>query len=252
MVYGLWQSAAGLQVQECRQAIISNNLANADTPGFKADRLAFQERLNAATANGDMRSRNPVLDRMTGGLFATSAYTDFRQGNFVPSNNPLDAAIDGDGFFTVQTKDGPQYTRDGRFSKNAEGTLVHLASGGAALGSDGLPITLDPASKKAVQIDDTGLVRQGDRVAGRLALVDFADRKQIEKTGQNLFSANGQQRIDGTGRVKQSVYEASSVEPVSALVDMISTARAYEANAKMISLQDESLGRVVNDLGRVG
>jgi flagellar basal-body rod protein FlgF len=252
MVYGLWQSAAGLQVQEYRQAIISNNLANADTPGFKADRIAFQERLNAATAHGDMRSRNPVLDRMTGGLFATPVYTDFAQGNFVPSNNALDVAVDGDGFFTVQTKDGPRYTRDGRFSKNTEGVLVHLASGGAMLGTDGFPITLDPVSQAPIKIDEGGRVSQGDRMAGRMALVDFADRKQIEKTGQNLFSANGQQRIDGTGRVRQSMYEASSVEPVNTLVDMISTARAYEANAKLISLQDESLGRVVNDLGRVG
>ena len=134
MVYGLWQSAAGLQVQEYRQAIVTNNLANADTPGFKADRIAFQERLNAATAHGDMRSRNPVTDRMTGGLFATPVYTDFAQGSFISSNNPMDVAVDGDGFFTVQTKDGPQYTRDGRFSMNTDGALIHSASGGAVLG----------------------------------------------------------------------------------------------------------------------
>jgi flagellar basal-body rod protein FlgF len=252
MVYGLWQSAAGLQVQEYRQAIIANNLANADTPGFKADRIAFQERLNAATARGDTRARNPVLDRMTGGLLETSVYTDFTQGSIVPSNNPLDLAIDGDGFLTVQTKDGSRYTRDGRLAMTAEGLLVHAASGRPVLGTDGQTIVVDPTAGKPVRVDDTGEVRQGERIAGRLALVDFADRKRIDKAGENLFSSDGQKPVEGRGRIRQSAYETSSVEPASVLVDLISASRAYEANAKLIALQDDSLSRVVNELGRVG
>jgi flagellar basal-body rod protein FlgF len=252
MVYGLWQSAAGLQAQEYRQTIIANNLANSETPGFKADRIAFQERLNAATARGDMHARNPVLDEMTGGLFETPVYTNFTQGNIIPSHNPLDLAIDGGGFLTVETKDGPRYTRDGRLTMNVDGSLIQTASGCPVLGTDGQQITLDPLLKDPVRIDVTGRVRQGDRVAGQLALVDFADRTQIEKTGWNLYSAAGQQRIEGRGVIRQSAYEASSVEPATALVELISASRAYEANARLISLQDESLGRVVNELGRVG
>jgi flagellar basal-body rod protein FlgF len=252
MVYGLWQSAAGLQVQEYRQAIIANNLANAETPGFKADRIAFQERLNAATARGDLRARNPVLDAMTGGLFETQVYTNFAQGNIIPTTNPLDLAINGDGFLAVQTKDGPRYTRDGRLAMAVDGTLIHAASGRPVLSSEGQPITVDPASQTAISIDSSGRVSQGDRVAGTLALVDFADRGQLEKTGQTLFAANGQKSIEAGGSIKQAAYEASSVEPVAALVDLISASRAYEANARLVSLQDESLGRVVNELGRVG
>ena len=252
MVYGLWQSAAGLQVQEYRQAIIANNLANADTPGFKADRIAFRERLNAATVRGEMRARNPVLDQMTGGLFETPVYTDFAQGALVPSNNPLDLAIDGDGFLTVRTKEGLRYTRDGRLAMNADGMLVHAASGRAVLSTDGQPIVVDPTSRDPVKVDDSGQVRQGDHIAGRLALVDFADLRQIEKTGENLYASDGQKPVEGRGRIRQSAYEASSVEPASVLVDLISASRAYEANAKLITLQDDSLSRVVNELGRVG
>ncbi|HVP11929.1 MAG TPA: flagellar hook-basal body protein [Phycisphaerae bacterium] len=252
MVYGLWQSAAGLQVQEYRQAIIANNLANADTPGFKADRIAFQERLNAATAHGDMRARNPVLDAMTGGLFETPIYTDFAQGNIIPSNNPLDLAVEGDGFLTVQTKDGARYTRDGRLLMNADGELVHAASGGAVLGNDSQPIVLDPVAREAVKIDESGQVSQGERIAGRLALVDFGDRQQLGKVGENLYSANGLKGTEAHGSIRQSAYEASTVEPANVLVDLISASRAYEANARLIALQDDSLGRVVNELGRVG
>lgn len=251
MVYGLWQSAAGLQAQEYRQTIIANNLANAETPGFKPDRIAFQERLNAAAARGESRSRYPGLNAMTGGLFETPVYTDFAQGGVIPSNSSLDVAVDGEGFLVVKTKDGPRYSRDGRLTMNADGTLVQAASGAAVLDAQGQSIRLDSSSLESIKIDSSGQVRQGGAVAGQLALVDFADRRQIEKVGQNLYAANGVQPKPARGGIKQNAYEASGVEPVSALVEMISAARAYEANAKLITLQDESLGRVVTDLGRV-
>jgi flagellar basal-body rod protein FlgF len=161
-------------------------------------------------------------------------------------------AVVGDGFLSVQTKDGVRYTRDGRLIMNVDGTLVHASSGNPVLSADGQSIVLDTASQAPIKIDEAGQVLQGERPAGRLALVDFADRRQIEKVGQNLYSADGQKPIESRGNIRQSAYEASSVEPASVLVDLISASRAYEANARLISLQDESLGRVVNELGRVG
>ncbi len=252
MVYGLWQSAAGLQAQEYRQAVIANNLANAETPGFKADRIAFQERLNAASAHGDLQAGYPALDAMTGGLFETPVYTDFSQGGILPSNSALDVAVDGEGFLMVQSRDGVRYTRDGRFVMDNQGSLVHASTGGAVLNADGQPIMLDPSSSEPVRIDESGQVRQGERSVGRLALVAFADHRQLDKIGGNLYAADAAARSQKAGgRIKQSAYEASGVEPISALVEMIAATRAYEANARLISLQDESLGRVVSDLGRV-
>jgi flagellar basal body rod protein FlgG len=251
MVYGLWQSAAGLQAQEYRQAIITNNLANADTPGFKADRIAFQERLNAATAGGDLRARLPALDSMTGGLFETPVYTDFSQGSVIPSNDPLEVAVDGKGLLMVGTKDGVRYTRDGRMLMNKDGGLVHAASGAAMLDAEGQPMVLDRAAAEPVRIDSTGQVRQGDRLVGRLGLVDFADQRRLEKVGENLYAAEGVRPVEAQGRVRQFAYEASGVDPVTSLVEMIAATRVYEANARLISLQDESLGRAVTELGRI-
>lgn len=254
MIYGLWQSAAGLQAQQYRQAIIANNLANAKTPGFKADRVAFQERLNASMTKGTPSTRHPVLDTMTGGLFETEVYTDFRpnNSNLIASNSALDVAIQGGGFLTVQTPDGPRYTRDGRLIVDRNGTLLHVASGGTVLDAQGQPIILDPTSRGKIKIDESGNVKQGDNVAGRLALVDFADRQQLEKTGQDVFAADGVRLIEADGRIKQFYYEGSSVEPVQTLVEMIAATRAYEINARMITMQDDTLGRAVNDVGRIG
>jgi len=252
MIYGLWQSAAGLQAQEYRQAIIANNLANAETPGFKADRVAFQERLNAAVTGGDLRVSHPVLDAMTGGLYETPVYTDFAQGSLVPSNNDLDVGLDGEGFLVVQTPDGARYTRDGRMMMNAGGMLVHAVSGAAVLDGEGQPIFLDPSIKGRINIDESGRISQGRIPAGRLGMVDFPDTRKLEKVGQDLFAADGIRPVEARPAVKQNAYEASGVEPITALVEMIAAGRAYESNARMISLQDESLGRMVSELGRIG
>jgi flagellar basal-body rod protein FlgG len=254
MIYGLWQSAAGLQAQQYRQALITNNLANAETPGFKPDRIAFHERLNASMIESAPRSSHPVLDAMTGGLFETSVHTDFsfNDASLIPSNNRLDVAIQGDGFLMVQTPDGPRYTRDGRMILDQDGTLRHAASGALITDARGQPIDLDPASGEKIKIDELGNVKQGASVVGQLGLVDFADRQQLEKVGQNLYAADQARPVSADGRFRQFHYEASGVDPVKSLVEMIATARAFEINARLIALQDETLGRVVNDVGRIG
>ncbi len=252
MVYGLWQSAAGLQSQDYRQAIIANNLANVDTPGFKPDRISFAERLSAATAGAPRPTRHPVLDALPGGLFETPIHTDYSQGAIESSTNPLDVSIDGEGFLTVQTPDGPRYTRDGRMTMNRAGELRHVASGYPVVDRDGKPILLDPSQMNNLKIDELGQIKQGERAAGRLALVDFADRSGIEKTGQNLFAADRARPINASGTVRQFSTEASGANPVTSLVEMIDATRAYQMNATMLTLQDESLGRVVNEMGKIG
>lgn len=250
MVYGLWQSAAGLQAQQYRQAVITNNLANASTPGFKSDRIAFQERLSAARGGGTQGPGHATLDALTGGLFATPVYTDFSPSSINPSPNPLDVAIDGDGFLAVRGPDGTRYTRDARLYRAEDGALIHAASGESVLDKAGNPIVLD--SDAAVEIDQRGRLSQGGSVVAQLELVDFRDREQLVKVGKNLFSGDGARRINAEGRIRQFATEASGVEPTSALVEMIAAARAYEMNASMLSMQNESLGRAVNEVGRIG
>lgn len=252
MVYGLWLSADGMLSQQYRQSVNANNLANVDTPGFKPDRVAFAERLNESLLEGSPDARHPILDSSTGGLFGTPTYTDFSPGGLIPSSNPFDVAILENGFLTVQTPEGLRYTRDGRLMIDSNGTLNHVASGGVVVDYEGRPLVIDLAAKDLTRIDETGRITQGASNLGNLAIVDFEDRQQLEKIGQNLYAGDEAGVTKAKSAVRQYAYEASGVEPTSALVDMISASRAYEMNASLISMQDESLGRVVNDVGRIG
>ena len=249
MVYGLWQSAGGLQAQDYRQTVLANNLANADTTGFKADRVAFVERLNAARSKGGPSTSS--LGGMTGGVFETPLFTDFSQGPMIPSDNRFDLAVQGEGFFKVQTKDGVRVTRDGQLMMDKDGMLVHASTGGAMLDVSGRPIFINPTLVDKLRIDENGLIRQNEAIAGQLALVDFADPQTLEKAGRNLFNSDQARPTAAKGQIRQNFTEGSGVEPVKELVDLMSASRAYQLNATMISLQDESLGRVVNQLGRI-
>ncbi len=252
MVYGLYLSADGLTTQQYRQSVIANNLANVNTAGFKPDRVAFAERLNESALRGTAATRNPVLDGATGGLTGLPVYTDFSEGSIIPSGNPLDVAILKDGFLTIQTPEGTRYTRDGRLAMDPDGTLRHGASGGLVVDPQGKPIVLNPNARGEVKIDERGRIRQDESVAGQLSLVDFEDRQQLLKTGENLFNGEGARRVKIEGSVQQKAYEASGIAPTRELVNMIAATRAYQANATLITMQDESLGRVVNDVGRIG
>lgn len=252
MVYGLWHSAAGLQAQQYRQAVITNNLANSDTPGFKPDRVAFTDRLSAARNGGPLGASHSTLDPLTGGIFALPVYTDFSNGSFEPTNNPLDVAIDGGGFLTIQTADGLRYTRDGRMTHDTDGTLIHVASGGPVLDTAGNPIGLNPGTAKDVSIDRRGRIIQDGNEIAQLGIVDFDDRSKLQKEGTNLFSGDQARRIAAGGAVRQKMIENSLAEPTMTLVDMIAATRAYEINASMLAMQDDTLGRAVNELGRLG
>jgi flagellar basal-body rod protein FlgF len=252
MIYGLWQSAGGMAAQDYRQSVLSNNLANADTPGFKADRISFQERLGAARAAGSPPGGNSILDALSGGVFETSVYTDFSQGGLDKTEGKLDTALDGEGFFSVQGRTGTSYTRDGRMIMDKTGTLIHAASGRPMLSAEGRPIVLNPSDKTEITIDAAGRIRQGGEVSGTLGIVAFDDPRKLTKAGENLYAADGARSRESHAEVRQGYYETSGVKAVDALVEMIAASRAYQMNATMISMQDQSLGRAVNDVGKVG
>ena len=255
MTYGLWLSAGGLQVNEYRQAIGANNLANADTVGFKHDlALIRQRRVESQTSPDGTRFGNPLYDNLSGGTWVQPTLHTFRQGDLVPSSNPLDLAIDGAGFFAVSDGREVHYTRDGRFTTNRAGELVMVAGGGRqrVTNQSGSPIKLTPGlGKLAVSRD--GTIKQGETVIGQIRVVEFADRQQLRKVGANLFTAtDGAEPLKpNASRVHSGFTERSTVNPMEALAATIEVARAYELNAKLISLQDETLGQAVNTVGRV-
>ena len=255
MTHGLWHSVAGLQAQQLRQDHIANNLANIETAGFKPDYVAFRERLAASLEGGapgnDNVPAHDVFDRLSGGLAADRPYTSFLPGAMIPTTNPLDLAVEGDGFFSVRTREGVRYTRDGQFTTNKDGQLVTAAGGYPVLDVNGRTMEVDGSSREPITVDETGTLRQGATAVGQLAVTRFADRADLKKAGQNLYDATGARRLATTGRVRSNAYESSAVSPITELVRMIEAGRAYGVNAQLIQIQDETLGRAVNDVGRV-
>ncbi len=251
MIYGLWLSAAGLQTSQYRQAVIANNLANADTVGFKESLAVIRERLVESRSGGKLSSAHPVLDDMTGGSFVAPTYTRFSQGQIEPSSNPLDVAIIGEGFFQIKQGEQIRYTRDGRFTVNAEGRLVTVAGGFDVLDVERRPIVLGQRNAGPARIAEDGTVYRGDTVAGQLGVVDFADKSLLRHVGKSGFEPVGIEPLPATARVRSGALERSTVDPIRTMASMIEAARAYQMNAMMISLQDGMLGRAVNDVGQV-
>lgn len=254
MSYGIYLSAAGMQASEYRMNLVANNLANAETTGFKQDLAVFaqrpvESRMNAAGA----AMAHPVLDGMSGGLNVRPTYRDFSQGSLDNTGRPFDAAIVGEGFFAVQDGDAVRYTRDGRMNFNEAGELV-LASGGGrlrVLSDAGTVIQRLADSGEPVEISRGGLVRQGPESIGRIGVVGFDDPQALRKIGRDLFDAGEATPRRGEGVVAPATLERSNMDPIAGLVSMIEIQRAYEINARALSAQDDATGRAVNTVGRV-
>jgi len=258
MTYGLWLSAAGMQANEYRQAVLANNLANSHTVGFKKDLALLTERpVESRTSADGARFAHPILDNLSGGTFVAPTVHSFAAGPLTPTGNPLDVAIDGDGFLAVQVGGETRYTRDGRLTVNANNELVLVAGGGRAcvLDQDGAPIVLSAspeASRPSVAAD--GTIRQGNAVVGKLGVVEFEDRNNLRKIGANLFQATGSEQPSPalSGKVMSGMVEQSNADPVEGLASLIEAARAYQLNATMVSLQDGMVGQAVSRVGRIG
>jgi flagellar basal-body rod protein FlgG len=258
MYTGLYAAVSGSLAHEKRLAMLTNNLANANTVGFKADQPVFQiEPLPDVVGPLAASAASPVvmtsLNRFQGrdGVQTrlSAMHTNFTQGELRTTGNPLDVALEGGGFFAVQTAHGVAYTRQGTFSLNPEGVLV-TAQGLPVLGDKG-PLRL-PQGK--IEIDATGQVRAGGTVVDRLRVVDFPQPYALEKQGDSLFRPALPEAPETTAKavVQQGALETANVEPVRLLVSVIEISRAYEAYQKVIQAFNDTAGRAVNDIaGRV-
>ncbi len=255
MTYGLWLSAGGLQVNEYRQTLSANNMANLDTAGFKNDlALIHERRVESAVDGMQMPYAHGLLDSMTGGSWVRPTFTNMEQGGFEETGRSMDVAIDGKGFFAVQDGSETRYTRDGRFALNPARELVLAAGDGRykVLDADGSPITLGSPALGQVNIGGDGTITQGDTVVARLGVTDFENYQNLRKVGNSVFQNVGNESGDpATARIRGGFIERSTVDPVTALTNMIEVSRAYELNAKMITLQDETLSQAVTRVGRV-
>jgi flagellar basal-body rod protein FlgF len=249
VIYGYYQSAAGMLTSEYRQAVVANNLANADTVGFKRDIATCAERIPADVAGQRHGPSADNLRGLTGGHWLGWTYTDFSAGSKLATGNAYDVALDGPGFFAVDANGQTQYTRDGRFARREDGVLVATSDGAPVLGRGGAPIHLDPRGGEP-SFDTQGRVIQDDTVVGELELADFEDYSALRKTGAARFVAPLNAAVPAPVLVQSGYLEAATVQPINELVDMMDAARTYQMNARMVSLQDESLGRLISVVAR--
>ncbi len=245
--YGLWLSAAGMKISGHKQTLIANNLANAETTGFKRDLAVVLERpVESREGPGGMPFVHPVLDGMGGGVNVRPTFHDFSPGPIEHTGRPLDVALDGEGFLTVSDGKTTRYTRDGVMTVNRRGELV-LSSGGGrwrVLDESGSPIVFQ-RGKGAVTILPDGTVRQGKTAVGKLARVRADDPQAMRKVGENLFEIGDAKMSPSDVRIVPEAREGANVEVVSTLATMIEAARAYQLNATMIQMQDELTGQVL-------
>ena len=251
--YGLWLSAAGMKVNEHRQTLLANNMANMNTTGFKHDlAVVSQRRIESRVGPGASAFVHPVLDGLSGGIQVLPTYQDFTQGPIQRTGGDLDAAVQGEGFFVVSDGEMTRYTRDGQFAVNSAGELVLGAGNGRwkVLDEGGATITLTADSGKASISADGRILQEGNEV-GKLALVTVADRQALRKVGENLFKLTRGEMVPATGRIVPGSREGSNFDVMSGLAEMIQASRAYQLNATMIQLQDQATGQAVNTVGRV-
>jgi flagellar basal-body rod protein FlgG len=252
----IYMATAGALAYEKRLEVAANNLANINTAGFKRDEVSFQAYMLSGT--GEARPVAPPFS--SGGEAASfwieySSYTDFTPGPLRLTGNRFDLAIDGGGFFSAQSPDGPVYTRRGNFSLNAEGTLV-TQEGWPVLGEGG-EIRVDGrgADRTALEftVGEDGTIRVNGADIGRLQLADFPDPAALVKIGDGYFKpASELTAADAleNPRVAQGFLEMSNVEAVRSMTEMIEILRGYESYQRVIRSVDELDAKSINEIGR--
>lgn len=226
---GIANTARALTYHVRRQEVTSNNLANANSDAFKADRLF------ARTLAGEAEPV-PVQE------------TDLGQGTFRETGRPLDFALTGEGFLVVSTEAGERLTRGGSFQIDAAGRLVD-GHGDPVLGTDG-PIHVEGGS---LEIEDDGGVLVDGSLVGRLRMVEVVDRQTLRKEGLGRYSSSGPlTAVDGAStHLRQGAVEESNVDPLLTMVELITIQRAYSANVDALKAMDAVLGSITNEVGRV-
>lgn len=257
----LWVAKTGLDAQATRMTVISNNLANVATTGFKRGRAAFEDLLyqtvRQAGGQTSQQTQSPTGLTLGTGVRVVATDRQFAQGNLQQTNNPLDLAVNGRGFFQVLLPDGSNaYTRDGGFQVDSQGQLV-TSSGYPVQPAISIP---DGAQSVTIGADGTVSVQLAGEAApqqvGSLTLTDFINPAGLQSQGENLYietAASGAPQtgtpgLNGVGRVIQGSLESSNVNVVEELVSMIETQRAYEMNSKAISTTDQMLAYISNNL----
>ncbi len=257
MVKGLFTSWTGMVNEQKRLDVITNNLANASTVGYKKDGVTNQSFKNLLTykiKDVSENYSNRQIGSMSLGVRIGEVYTDYNQGSLRSTGNTYDFAIQGSGFFNVTTTDSAgnqtvKYTRDGSFTVNQDGKLMDV-SGNTLMGEGG-EITI-PSEAAEVRADESGNIYADGVFIDKIKLTDFTDYNYLKKQGDSFYLAlDGATQLDSTATIQQGYTEQSNVNVVREMSNMIAITRAYEANQKVIQTIDGSLEQAVSSVGKV-
>jgi flagellar basal-body rod protein FlgF len=250
MIRGIYTTAASLATATLRLGVVSNNVANASTPGYKQDRLPEEVGKPLELMRWAVDAQGRSVGSITLGPQVGVSQLDLTPGPIQETSNPLDLAIAGNGFFAIQAADGTtRYTRDGGFHADIDGSL-RARDGSSVLDTNGQPMNLPAGVDVAVAAD--GTVLAGGNAVGTLQVVEFAAGQQLTKVGNGMFTApNGVQgQPAAAAQLYQGYLEGSNVDMTESMVSTMALVRAYEANQKMLQMQDETLKSAVNEVGK--
>lgn len=278
MIRGIYTGASGMIAQQARIDTVANNLANVDKTAYKKDMTIFKafpdmiiRRVNddgLGIVPAGSYDTMPYVGKLGTGVEVNEVYTRFDQGAMRRTENPFDLALEGRGFFAVQTERGERYTRNGAFTLNQDGYLV-THNGNMVMGENG-PVKLQKNNfminergeilvNAALSLESREIVSMAGNnwedpvVIDRLKLVDFENIREIKKEGDSLYREtehSGPAVPSSEAKVVQGFLEKSNVNVVREMVDMIEVQRSYEANQKTILTHDQSLGRLINEVAR--
>ncbi len=258
MVKGLYTAYTGMINEQHRMDVLTNNLANANTNGFKKEGATSQSfdsvlayKIKDVTEGYSLAKRIGVNNP---GVKIGEGYTDFSQGPLKNTDNTFDLALSDQGFFAIEftNKSGEtstKYTRDGNFTLTQEGFLV-TQDGDFVLDQNGQHIKIDPV--KATTINRNGQIVQDGRVVATIQVADFEDYNYLERYGENYYQPiDGAKEKESAAQVHSGYLETSNISVVTEMVNMITVSRAYESNQKVITTYDGTLDIAANQLGRI-
>ena len=257
MVRGLYTAYTGMLNQQKKMDTLSNNLANADTTGYKKEGVTaktFETQLAIKVKDGSNAYIDQQIGKLNLGVKIGENYTDYSQGSYRYTGNTYDLALGGDGFFNISfmNKAGEQsvkYTRDGNFTIDNEGAL-RTQDGDYVLGESG-EIYI-PTNAVDVSINKLGAIYADGEYVDTIKITDFEDYNYLKKYGENMYDAvDGATEKEATATIDQGYLEQSNINVVTEMVNMISLSRTYEANQKLIQTMDDALDKSANQIGKV-
>ncbi len=250
MLRSFYIAGTGMLTQRAKMDVIINNLTNVDTTGYKADQVitqSFPDMLLDRLNDPSILSQTRVGPQNTG-VFVDQLVTNFSSGPMETTNLQTDFALNGNGFFTIQTPQGIRYTRSGNFQVDVNGTLL-TQEGYYVVGQNGGLINVGTGE---FTVSGNGTIFVNGQATGQMRIVQFADNGVLRKAGDNLYYPyNGEQpAVMQNPAVAQGMLEGSNLEIGREMAEMLVTNRAYESNQRMLKMVDESLAKTVNEIGK--